>query len=173
MKKDIGQNIDANRLNAFSGIAYMYAAISVKDRPIFASSFDGTGDWEAFDDKKGGIIVFSQNENVDRPSNNKLIYWARQRLSSYNDKTSGESAKDKLSHKHNIVGWTIGNFFKGSYTGEDGEIFSEDSLSVEIIGVSDDSLIEIAEELCRVFALKTALVKTYSERNRIFLVNGE
>ena len=173
MKKDIRQNVDVSRLNAFSGAAYMYAAISVKDRPIFASSFDGTSDREGFADKKGGIIVFPRKENADQPSKNKLIYWARQRLSSYKDKTSGETAKDALSQRHNLVGWTIGNFFKGRYKGEDGEVYSEDSLSVEIIGASDASIIELAEELCRAFAPKSVLVKSYSERNRIFLVNGE
>lgn len=173
MKRYIKSNININRCNAYSGIAHIYSAIRVENRPIFATNIDSAIYWEVPDDEKGGIIVFSQEVNAVQMSKNKLINWVKQKLSTFKNKASGKSAIDRIAQKHDLVGWTIGNFLKGRYTGKNGKVYSEDSLSVEIIGVSDDTLIEIAEELCREFDQETVLVKIYSERNRILFVNGE
>ena len=153
MKNSIRQNIDVSKCNAYSGTAYLYAAISVEERPAFATHKASTTDREVSGNKKGGIIVFSQNVNVDQQY--------------------GRTAIDMTMQKQNMVGWTIGYFFKGRYTGKHGEEYSEGSISVEIIGISDDTLMEVAEELCRVFEQKTAMVKVYSERNRILFVDGK
>lgn len=173
MKRYIKSNLNTNRCNAYSGTAYLYSAISVKNRPVFATNIEGGIDWEVPDDEKGGIIVFSQEVNAVQLSKNKLINWIKQKFSSVKNKVVGPSDIDKIAQKHDLVGWTIGKFLKGRYTGKNGKVYSEDSMSVEIIGVSDDTLIEIAEELCRVFNQETVLVKTYSEKNRIFFVNGD
>ena len=90
-------------------------------------------------DRKGGIIIFPQEV-----SDLQLI-------------------ADKLDCVH----WTAGRFCRGRHTGKNGEVYSEDSLSVEITGVSDDALIKICKELCRALDQETALIKMYSERNRI------
>lgn len=173
MKKLIRSDIDYAKCNAYSGLAYLYASISVKGKPIIATNIDGAVDWEVPDDEKGGIIVFSQEINAVKLSENKLVNWIRQKAATFKNKTSGKSTIDKIAQSHDLVGWTIGNFLKGRYTGKNGKVYSEDSLSVEIIGVSDDTLITIAEELCRAFNQETVLVKTYSERNRILFVNGD
>lgn len=173
MKRYIKSNIDTTKCNAYSGVAYIYAAIHVENRPIFATNIESAIDWEVPDDEKGGIIVFSQEVNAVQMSKNRLINWVKQKLSTFKNKASGKSAIDKIAQKHDLVGWTIGNFLKGRYTGKNGKVYSEDSLSVEIIGVSDDTLIAIAEELCREFGQETVLVKMYSERNRILFVNGD
>lgn len=173
MKKLIRPSIDSGRCNAYSGLAHMYAAIKVEGRPIFATNIDGAIDWEVPDDEKGGIIVFSQEVNAVKLSQNKLVNWIKQKVATFKHKTSGKSRIDEIAQHHDLVGWTIGNFLKGRYTGKNGKVYSEDSLSVEIIGVSEDTLIEIAEELCRAFDQETVLVKSYSARNRIMFVNGD
>ena len=173
MKMDIRQNIDVRRCNAYSGIAYLYAAISVKDRPVFATSIDGAADGTVPDAEKGGIIVFSREMDSAFLSEDRLVNWVRQRFSTFKYKDSSEVAVDKGVQEHVHAGWTVGHFFKGNYIGGNGEAYSEDSVSVEIIGVADDALIKTAEELCRVFTGETVLVKMYSERNRMFFVKGE
>lgn len=173
MKRLIRDNIDVSRCNAYSGTAHLYAAIRVAGSPIFATNIESAVDWEVPEDEKGGIIVFSQEVNAVQLSKNKLINWAKQKLATFKHKTSGKAAIDKIAQSHDLVGWTIGNFLKGRYTGKNGKVYSEDSLSVEIIGVSEDTLIQIAEELCRAFDQETVLVKSYSERNRILFVNGD
>ena len=173
MKKLIRPNIDYNKCNAYSGTAHLYAAIKVEGRPILATNIDSAVDWEVPDDEKGGIIVFSQEINAVKLSENKLVNWIKQKVATFKNKASGKSTIDKIAQDHDLVGWTIGNFLKGRYTGKNGKVYSEDSLSVEIIGVPDDTLIKIAEELCRAFNQETVLVKSYSERNRILFVNGD
>jgi hypothetical protein len=43
---------------------------------------------------------------------------------------------------------------------------------VEFIGVPTDTLISLAEEICRVFEQESVLVKSYAE-DKIFFVNAE
>ena len=141
-------NLDISMCNAYSGTAYLYAAISTKGRPIIATNVDSAIDWEVAEDMKGGIIVFPEEVDAVKLSENKLI----------------NRIKAKFS---------IGNFLKGRYTGKNGKVYSKDSLSIEIVGVTDDTLIEIAEELCRTFKQENFLVKIYSEKNRILYAQVE
>ena len=57
--KVLKPNINLGRCNTYSGLAHMYAAISVENRPVFAKS-KGTADRTFPDNMKGGIIVFPQ-----------------------------------------------------------------------------------------------------------------
>ena len=173
MKKLIRPDIDYNKCNAYSGTAYLYAAIHVEGMPIYATNIEGGVDWEVPEDEKGGIIVFSQEVNAVQLHKNKLVNWFKQKLATFKNKAKGLSDIDKIAQKHNLVGWTVGNFLKGRYTGKNGQVYSEDSLSVEIIGVTEDTLIAIGEELCRAFKQEAVLVKSYSEKNRILFVNGD
>ncbi len=65
------------------------------------------------------------------------------------------------------LSWSLGRFFKGRYTDKN----SDDSLCLEITGITEASLIEIAEELCKTLNQESALIKSNSERNRILLVD--
>ena len=97
-------------------------------------------DYEFSDEDKGGIIVFSTDVNA------------------------------VPLEKHNIGNWSVGNYFKGKYTDKQGRVFTKKSLSVEVIGVTYEQLIDIAEDLCREVKQETVLVKSYST-NKIFLVS--
>jgi len=93
------------------------------------------------DDKRGGIIVFA----VD--------------------------VKEVVGLPDVKAGWNLGHFFKGRYTGQEGLVYSGNSWCVEITVVSDDALIAIGEELCRANSEVPVLIKVYSERNKILLVD--
>lgn len=69
------------------------------------------------------------------------------------------------------IGWTVGRFFGGRYQTKNGTAFSENSLSVEIVGIREDELIRMAEEIYEKFDQKAALVKCY-ESGRIVLINS-
>ena len=148
MKQHIRPDINYKKCNAYSSVAHMYTAISVEKRPVYATNIDSAKKHELPDDMKGGIIILPQG--VDAVL----------------------SEIKRIAQKHEPAGWTIGRFFKGSYTAKNGKVYSEDSLSVEIIGLSDDALIETSEEFCRAFNQKSVLIKAYSERNQILLVSG-
>ena len=62
-------NLDISMCNAYSGTAYLYAAISTKGSPIIATNIDSALDWEVAEDMKGGIIV--QDGGFDRFSDHK------------------------------------------------------------------------------------------------------
>ena len=146
MKRHIKPNINPNRCNAYSCTAYMYAAISTKNSPIFATNIKNTADSSVPADMKGGIIILPSGADVE------------------------PSEIEKNAQKHNPAGWTTGKFFKGRYTRGNGKEYSEDSLSVEIIGITDNELTETAEELCKAFNLESVLIKSYLERNQIYIV---
>ncbi len=149
MKQNIRPDIDHTKCNAYSSVAHMYTAISVEKSPVFTTYIEGAKNRGIPDDKKGGIIVFTQG-----------VY------ATFSD-------MQRILQRHDPMNYTIGNFFKGRYTAKDGEVYSEDSLSIEITGISDNVLVEIGEECCRAFNQEAVLIKAYSERNLILIVNGE
>ena len=146
MKRDLIPGINIDRCNAYSALAHMYAAISVENRPVLATDIKAAAEHVVPDDMKGGIIVFPQGADAVLSDIKRII------------------------QKHDPAGWTIGRFFKGRHEGKNRVLYSEESLSVEIIGISDDALIETSEDFCRAFDLKSVLIKSYAERNRIFVV---
>ena len=94
------------------------------------------------DNKHGGIIVFAEEIKS----------------------VSGLIEKEEVC-------WRIGHFFKGRYTGQEGLVYSGNSWCVEITCVTDDALIAIGEELCRENSKVPVLIKVYSERNLLLLVD--
>ena len=146
MRSYIKPNINPNKCNAYSGLAHMYAAISAENHPVFATYIKDKTDREVPADMRGGIIVFPKEADV--------------RLSDM----------ERIVPGHDPLCWTIGKYFSGRYTDINGLLYSEDSVSVEIIGLSDDALTEAAEELLKEFILESILIKSYFGRNQIYIV---
>ena len=57
----------------------------------------------------------------------------------------------------------------GRYKAKDGTICDKNSISVELLNVSIDTIISFAEELCREFSQETVLVKLYGEDRILFV----
>lgn len=70
---------------------------------------------------------------------------------------------------NDIFAWTIGKYLHGRYKTKDGTIFDENSISVEFLNVSIDTIISFAEELCREFSQEAVLVKLYGEDRILFV----
>lgn len=140
------------KYNAFSGKAYMYSAIKTDGRPILATNNDDSSVGEVPDDKKGGIIVFPQSDDAHL-SADKLVDWIKERFST-------------------SAGWSVGNFMNGCHHSKTGEVYSGESLSVEITGITDEALIETGEELCRAFNQDDVLIKLYSDRYRFVVCDS-
>ena len=58
-----------------------------------------------------------------------------------------------------IGAYSVGNFFKGKYVGDNGEMYNDKSLSVEINGISSRNLLSFAELLAKEFMQETVLIK--------------
>ena len=142
-----------------------------KGNTIFCSFGLSDGvDWDIIYEENGGIIVFPTEVNSAKMSDNGFINWCKQELTTLLSKIIATKKVDPTANKDVFVGWTIGHYFNGSYNAKNGKNYGEDSISLELIGVTSDSIIKVAEKLCNVFQQETVLVKDYST-NRILFVN--
>lgn len=66
----------------------------------------------------------------------------------------------------------MGKYLSGRYTSKNGKVFSENSLSLELVGADIDTLISVAEDLCKEFNQELVLVKDYSSSRVFFVQDG-
>ena len=125
---------------------------------------------------RGGIIVFSTDVNAIQLDNNKLINKIKQLIITFNNRfnrykkihTTINKLNKKIDNPEERIGaYSVGNFFKGKYVGDNGEMYNEKSLSVEINGISSRNLLTFAELLAQEFRQETVLVKDLN-RNKIY-----
>ena len=118
----------------------------------------------------GGIIVFSVNVNAVQLSKIKVVRLIKNAVETFKNKLFKDRKINKvLSQYEEVYGVTIGNFVKGRYKSENGSMFDESSLSIEIIGITSEVLNRVAEDLAKEFKQETVLVNNY-DVNRIYLV---
>jgi len=126
---------------------------------------------------RGGIIVFSTDVNAVQLSNNKVVNKVKQIITTFNNRFNRGKMIHNVVNKFNVgkdekIGaYSIGNFFKGRYVGDNGEQYNERSLSVEINGISSRHLLEFAELLAKQFMQETVLVKDLNN-NKIYLADS-
>lgn len=145
------------------------------------------GEQYGLSDYRGGMIIFSTDVNALDVSKSKIKNWIAKTILTAKNRFFVRKKLSKLVKKFNdflnkklgdknledyIGSFSIGNFFKGRYVGDNGKIFNEKSISIELGGISFEGLIYFAEEIARDFLQETVLVKDFNH-NKIFLVNGE
>ena len=126
---------------------------------------------------KGGIITFSTDVNAIQMSPNSIVNKIKQSVETFKQRFG----KDKLIHKavnrfnqnedEYIGAYSVGNFFHGRYVGDNGEMYNEKSVSVEVNGLSTNSLVKLAEYIAEIFRQETVLVKDLNN-GKIFLVDA-
>lgn len=142
--------------------------VSTKDKCLVSEGID----WDIPHADKGGIIVFSTDVNAVELSKNKLVNFIKQKFATFANRIGATKKIDTIANNHDLVGWTIGHYLDGRYRAKNGKNFGENSLSVELVGISEDKLIKIAEDICAVFQQECVLVKSYST-GRIMFVNPD
>lgn len=136
-------------------------------------------------DYRGGVIVFSTDVNSLNLSKKKLYNWFLKKgktillrflaknkintvIKNFNDtpkkSLGGENVDDYIG------AFSIGNFFSGRYIGDNNKVFDENSISIEVNGLSSKGLIYLAEKIAQEFHQETVLVKDLNV-NKIFLVD--
>lgn len=129
-------------------------------------------------DYRGGVITFSTDVNAVEYSKNAIVNKVKQLLATYGNRLFRQSKIAKVIKSFNdkdgeyIGAFSVGNFFKGRYVGDNGKIYDEKSISVEINGLSSKGLFELAEKLCTEFQQETVLVKDFNT-NKIYLVDAD
>tara|TARA_R110000772_G_scaffold20466_5_gene56894 strand:+ start:49248 stop:49826 length:579 start_codon:yes stop_codon:yes gene_type:complete len=121
----------------------------------------------------GGSIIFSTEVNAVNGSDNVIFNKLDQVMKSLTNKIFFDRKLNGIMKTYaKGSGFTIGKFVKGRYIAENGEIFDEKSITIEVIGISSEVLLKIAENIAKEFKQETVLVKDY-QKNYTCLVNGE
>ena len=120
----------------------------------------------------GGIIVFSTDVNAVELDKNKIINKIKQVITTFKNRLKKDAIIHNVMNKFNDKGgeyigaYSVGNFFKGKYVGDNGEMYNERSLAIEINGLSSESLLKFAEMIAQKCMQKTVLVKDLN-KNKI------
>ena len=137
----------------------------VKERSIVSEGID----WGVDDDIRGGTIVFSTDINAVQLHDNKFINFLKQKLATIKNRLNATKKIDAVANAHNLVGWTIEHNYDGRYKAKNGKNFGENSLTLDIVGVSDDDLIAIATDICKAFQQECVLLKLIS--GKVYFIN--
>ena len=126
---------------------------------------------------RGGIIVFSTDVNAITLDSNKFLNKVKQVIMTFKQRYKKDSIIHNVMNKFNDKGgeyigaYSVGNFFKGKYVGDNGEMYNERSLAVEINGLSSESLLKVAEMIAQEFMQETVLVKDLN-KNKIYTADS-
>lgn len=130
-------------------------------------------------DYRGGIIIFSTDVNAENLSNNVILNKIKQLFQTFYQRINKNKLLGNVINSFNkenpdkeIGAFSIGKFFYGKYVSKNGQIFNENSTSIEINGVDSKTLLGVAELICKEFRQETVLVKDLNN-NKIYLANGE
>ena len=132
-------------------VARLGDIVSTQEKSFMGGNID-----RSVSGKNGGIIVFS-NEVDDMVLAVALSNWIDPYMRTGN-----------VATQNGFVGWRLVNYLEGSYRAR-GKVFSENSLSLELVGIEENALIGIAEKICAEFNQKCVLVKDLNS-GKIYLV---
>lgn len=147
-----------------------YSASRYKYHNMFKKS-EGIA-YEPDKTNKGGLITFSTEVNAYNFSDSKFKNWMKKKIATIDNRINTNKRIDEIGKRHDLVGWTVGHFLNGRYTSNNGLVFDEKSLSLEIIDVDLDTLIAVAEELCIMFLQESVLLKDYTS-GRVMFIDAE
>lgn len=141
---------DGNSGGTYNGKRYLSRAITSDGKqPVIIAGFLAAGiDSESSEEQKGGIIVFNTDISTIQISDNEFVNLFKQKLQTIINSELQREKVDQITNSHELVGWTVGHYLDGIYKAKNGKHYSENSLSVEIIGVPFETIQKIAEELC-------------------------
>lgn len=106
---------------------------------------------------KGGVIVFPSAYDY---SGNKTA------TAAITDFFSGINKLSEELFRHDPAGtFSVGKFFYGQYTGENGDIFSSESLSINVGIVSTKVLLLLAGELADYLEASSFIIKDLNKGN--------
>ena len=126
----------------------------------------------------GGIIVFSTDVNAIETDSVKSLNKINRAIDTYINRLNKRPIIRNVVNRIFAEGgecigtYGVGNFFKGKYVGDKGEMYNEQSLAVEINGLSSGSLLNVAEMIAHAFMQKSVLVKDLNKGNGSNILYG-
>ena len=122
--------------------------------------------------QSGGIYVIVTEVNAVELDKDKIVNNINQVITTFKNRVKNDSIIRNVMNKLNDKGgeyigaYSVGNYFKGRYVGDNGEMYNERSLAIEINGLSSESLLKVAEMIAQKCMQKTVLVKDLN-KNKI------
>ena len=139
-----------------------YLAECRKNAESFTLDDEVYGEQYGFLDYRGGVIVLPTAINAVEMSHDVFQNKVNQVVSAYGSRLrKGRIIRKSLNGEdtEHIVAYSVGRSFTGKYVGDNGEMYDEKSLSVEVNGLSGRSLLRLAKMLAGTFMQETVLVK--------------
>ena len=174
--RSMGQAYKANMLGEMKFIP---------ENVLFTTLTEGV-DWDIPVEERGGIITFATTVNSVDLDSRRLMNVIKKKSTSIINMLTVNKKIDNIAKKHNLVGLTLGHFLTGKYLDrrkvkdeDSGEIktitniFDDKSLSLELVGITYEQLIKIAEDMCIEFKQDSVLVKSYENGKILFVYNDE
>jgi hypothetical protein len=122
--------------------------------------------------EKGGNIVFSTQINATAQQG--IVGFAKafvQSLWNRVDRVDKVDAAEKEAGLPTTTGFTLGNNFQGRYRSPDGQVFNERSLTLDVLMITKDQLIQLGTALCHEFDQQSVLVRSF-DTGEIYFVDG-
>ena len=144
---------------AYSGFLYLSGHLNY-DKDTVIESGGVIRDMAVIDNKNSCILTISYDncEEYDE----QLIPWIKERISMLvNNIPYKKKEKDLCS-------WSIGRYFNFEYK-HDNRIFTPSSISIELINVPHEEIVNFAKDLCCAFTYKTVFMKDYAGMTVRFL----
>lgn len=143
----------------------------------FVLSEDIHGDPYGTVDDRGGVIVFATGVSAVQLHCNRLHTFIKQFLKTQSQRfNNGKKAHKTIDNEpdtnSSAGAYCFGNCFRGKYVGDNGEMFNDTSLALEINGLSSKGLMRLAGYITKEFLQDTVLVKDLNV-SKIYLVHQQ
>lgn len=118
--------------------------------------------WESTACQHGGSVSFSLTVNAVRVSHHSLINNVLARARTLHNRIIMRRRLRETCLTHGVKGWSV-TCRDGHYLSPEGKRYNEKSYSIEMVGVSSETLQRVAIDLCRHFAQRSALIHDYND----------
>ncbi|MFA7326691.1 MAG: hypothetical protein WC121_08510 [Candidatus Kapaibacterium sp.] len=112
------------------------------------------------------IIVFPTDTNNIDVWTNIIMTWFSEKI-----KSNETNYYETRNNDHYVGTFSVGNFFIGEYQSDNGGIFNEKSVTIELSGLNNKGMIDISKMITDEFNLEAILLKDLN-RDIIFLVKS-
>ncbi len=112
------------------------------------------------------IIVFPTETNKIDVWTNIIMTWFSAKI-----KSNGNKWYQASNNEHYVGTFSVGKFFTGEYQSDNGGIFNEKSVTIELSGLNNKGMIAVSKMITDEFNLEAMLLKDLN-RDKIFLVKS-
>ena len=156
---------EENAKGAYSAKRFLYHSIKRSEGAVYAAELEDEeasaytcSVLEKAKERTGGIIILPVDASKDDTLKNNVVESVKNAVAEYNDFILERSSKVK---KGVLAAWTEAHALSGTYQAKNGVIFGSESYSVDIIGMINGALHQLAEEISLILPGKTVMLKDY------------